>query len=57
MRIFLWIASAIPLVVGTVAEASAQVFPILSVIFVVPFPPGGGTDFSAHAVATKPTSM
>src|SRR5207237_3955490 len=40
-----------------VANASAQPYPARPVTFIVPFPPGGGTDISARTVAAKLTDI
>src|SRR2546421_7878763 len=39
------------------AAANAQPYPAKPVTFIVPFPPGGGTDISARTVAAKLGSM
>jgi tripartite-type tricarboxylate transporter receptor subunit TctC len=39
------------------ALAHAQAYPAKSVTFIVPFPPGGGTDITARTVATRLTTM
>jgi len=40
-------------VVGVVAPVAAQTFPTKPVRLIVPFPPGGGTDFVARQLATE----
>jgi tripartite-type tricarboxylate transporter receptor subunit TctC len=50
------LAAALVLAAPALVQAQAA-YPAESVTFIVPFPPGGGTDITARAVATKLTSM
>jgi tripartite-type tricarboxylate transporter receptor subunit TctC len=48
--------AAVALVLPTLAQAQAG-YPARPATFIVPFPPGGGTDISARTVAAKLTSL
>jgi tripartite-type tricarboxylate transporter receptor subunit TctC len=49
------VAAAVALGVHDAAAQTA--YPTKSVTFIVPFPPGGGTDISARTVAAKLTAL
>ena len=55
LKIFTFVASLALLI--PVPGVLAQAYPAKAVTFVVPFPPGGGTDISARTVAAKLTAM
>src|SRR3989440_13076 len=48
---------ALVALLALVANALAQPYPAKPVTFIVPFPPGGGTDISARTVAAKLTDI
>ena len=48
----LWACCALMAALGAASPVEAQEYPTKSIRFIVPFPPGGGTDITARAVST-----
>lgn len=57
LRLLRHISLVVTLACGFAAQALAQPYPNRSIRFVVPFPPGGGADVFARAVAPKLTEL